>query len=55
MHKTNQPDSKKGDKKKSQFHIPNLGNPDLLQIIAYSDASFANLTDDGWIIFFGRQ
>ena len=38
---------KKAKKEKSQIHIPNLGNPKLLQIIAYSDASFANLTDGG--------
>ena len=46
---------KKAKKEKSQIHIPNLGNPKLLQIIAYSDASFANLTDGGsqggYIIF----
>ena len=46
---------KKAKKEKSQIHIPNLGNPKLLQIIAYSNASFANLTDGGsqggYIIF----
>ena len=46
---------KKAEKEKSQIHIPNLGNPEFLQIIAYSDASFANLTDGGsqgnYIIF----
>ena len=46
---------KKAKKEKSQIHIPNLGNPKLLQIIAYSDASFANPTDGGsqggYIIF----
>ena len=48
---------KKAKKEKSQIHIPNLGNPERLQIIAYSDASFANLTDGGsqgdYIIFLG--
>ena len=46
---------KKAKKEKSQIHIPNLGNPKLLQIIAYSNASFANVTDGGsqggYIIF----
>ena len=55
MHQTNQPDGKKDNKEKSQIHIPNLGHHKLLQIIAYSDASFANLTDGGsqgrYIIF----
>ena len=50
----NQP-VKKAKKEKSQILIPNLDNPELLQIIAYSDASFANLTDGGsqgdYIIF----
>ena len=36
---------KKIKKEKSQIHIPNLGNPGLLLIIANSDTSFANLTD----------
>ena len=46
---------KKAKKQKSQILIPNLGNPELLQIRAYSDASFANLADggsqEGYIIF----
>ena len=46
---------KKAKKEKSQIHIPNLGNPKDFQIVAYSDASFANLMDGGsqggYIIF----
>ena len=38
---------KKAKKEKSQILIPDLGNPKLLQIVAYSDASFANLMDGG--------
>ena len=34
-------------KKNPKFYIPNLGNLELLQIIASSDASFTNLTDGG--------
>ena len=46
---------KKAKKEKSQICIPNLGNLDKLSIVAYSDASFANLEDGGsqggYIIF----
>ena len=46
---------KKAKKEKSQIDIPDLGNPEHLQIVAYSDASFANLKDGGsqggYIIF----
>ena len=38
---------KKVKKEKSQIDIPSLGNPSLIQIVAYSDASFANLNDGG--------
>ena len=36
---------KKAKKEKSQIDIPNLGNLEHLKIVAYSDASFANLAD----------
>ena len=46
---------KKAKREKSQICIPNLGNLDKLSIVAYSDASFANLEDGGsqggYIIF----
>ena len=42
-------------KKKSHINIPDLGNLKHLKIVAYSDASFGNLTDGssqgGYIIF----
>ena len=38
---------KKAKKEKCQIDIPDLGNPTSIQIVAYSDASFANLTDGG--------
>ena len=38
---------KKAKREKSQIYIPDLGNTELLQIIAYSDASFANLSNGG--------
>lgn len=38
---------KKAKKEKSQIDIPDLGNLKHLKIVAYSDASFANLTDGG--------
>ena len=42
-------------KEKSQIDIPDLGNLKHLKIVAYSDASFGNLTDGGsqggYIIF----
>ena len=45
----------KAKKEKSRICIPNLGNLSELSIIAYSDASFANLEDGGsqggYIIF----
>ena len=34
-------------KKKSQIDIPDLENLEQLKIVAYSDASFGNLTDGG--------
>lgn len=46
---------KKAKKEKSQVDIPDLGDLSHLKIVAYSDASFANLTDGGsqggYIIF----
>ena len=46
---------KKAKKEKSQIIIPNLGRLECLRIVAYSDASFANLKDGGsqggYIIF----
>lgn len=38
---------KKAKKEKSHIDIPDLGNLEHLKIIAYSDASFGNLTDGG--------
>ena len=34
-------------KEKSRIDIPDLGNLEQLKIVAYSDASFGNLTDGG--------
>ena len=34
-------------KEKFQIDIPDLGNLEQLKIVAYSDASFGNLTDGG--------
>ena len=46
---------KKAKKEKSHIDIPDLGNLKPLKIVAYSDASFGNLTDGGsqggYIIF----
>ena len=46
---------KKAKKAKSQIDIPDLGKLVGLKIVAYSDASFSNLTDGdsqgGYILF----
>ena len=38
---------KKQKKEKSKIDIPDLGNLEQLKIVAYSDASFGNLTEGG--------
>ena len=45
--------------KKAKIDIPDLGNLEQLKIVAYSDASFGNLTDrssqGGYILFWVRN